>query len=186
MALAVAVFAGRLAARRRGLVLVAAGVIVCMLPWQLWVRGNQYATPGTPTPWSFFSKPSVLADRWHFFTEGLGQMALQLTSVSSWGLLTPAFLVMAATFFIARVSRPVVGFYVLVWLLGVLAVGYSYWVTDIFDRDGFYSRSGPRILLGVVFATAVGVAHMLAIASREVREAPPPAADPEREPAGVA
>jgi hypothetical protein len=101
----------------------------------------------------------------------------------------PAFLLLAGVLVRFGRARRVAVFYVLAFLLGWLAVAYTYWVTAIPDVVAFEERTGPRIVLGVVFIMGAGLAHLLAAGAAALdpaAEAPdrvPPAAEPEPEPA---
>ena len=162
----VAVLAAGVGGRRRSGFLAGSLVVLCVLPWQLWLAGNPYAVNLTPPPWKAIQNPASLVDRLDFLWRGFEQIALQFASTPTWHLTIPSFIVLAAFLFQARIARPLVTFYVLAWLLGVLVIAYTYWVTPIFDLSGFETRTGPRIVSGVVFIGLAGLAHMLQVAAR--------------------
>ena len=78
--------------------------------------------------------------------------------------MVPAFLVVGATLVVVRRHSAVATFYLLAWLLTSLTVAYTYWVTPFADLGGFEQRTGPRIVLGVVFVAGAGLAHLLHLA----------------------
>jgi hypothetical protein len=164
VAAAAATLGRRSPARRRDLAVVAGVVVACALPWQIYVAGNEAASHATVEPWRFLSDPGFFIDRLDFFWRGLGQVARRLVETSSWGLMVPAFIVVAFALVRDGRERPVAVFYLLAWLLAALGVGYSYWVTPIGDIVGFEERTGPRLVLGVALIAGAGLAHLLQIA----------------------
>ena len=165
VALTVAAALARRPARWRDLGAVAAIVAVSVIPWQLWVAGNDAAGRGTPPPWQVIDDPGYLVDRLDFLWRGLGQIIAQVMNTGEWNFVVPAFLVAAVVFVVLGVARPVAGFYLGAGLLAYLGVAYMYWVTPFSDLGGFEQRTGGRIVLGVVFIAAAGLAHLLAVAS---------------------
>lgn len=172
LALLLVVAASRSGARWRALGLAVATTAVCVLPWQLWVLGNDAAQRGTRSPFELIDDTDFLVDRLDFLWRGTEQVVTQLITTVSWSLLVPAFLVAATTFLVTGTRRPVAAFYALALLFCALAVSYTYWVTPIFDLDGFEQRTGPRIVLGVALVAAAGLAHLLQLASEGLEPAP--------------
>ena len=164
VALVLVVALGRVRGRWKDLALSAAVVAGGVLPWQLWVLGNEAATRATPSPWQVVDDPGYLLDRSEFLWRGIEQIVLQLTNTAEWGLLVPALLVVATVLLVVRRQRTLVSFYLLAALLASLSVAYTYWVTPFADLGGFESRTGPRIVLGIVFAVGAGLAHLLQLA----------------------
>ena len=165
VALVAAAAIGRRPGRWRDLAFAAGLVLISVLPWQIWVGGHEAATRNTPSPWQVIDDPSYLIDRLDNLWRGLGQVIVQLMNTGEWSLLAPALLVCAVTMLVVGRERTVAAFYLLAGFLAYLSVAYVYWVTPIVDIGGFEQRSGPRIVLGVVFVGAVGLAHLLQIAA---------------------
>jgi hypothetical protein len=161
VALVAAAAFGSRPGRWRDLVVAAGLVAVSVLPWQIWVGGNDAATRNTPSPWQVIDDPSYLTDRLDNLWRGLGQVITQLMNTAEWNALAPAFLVCAVTMVVVGRERTVAAFYLLAGFLAYLSVAYVYWVTPIQDIGGFEQRSGARIALGVVFVAGVGLAHLL-------------------------
>jgi len=167
--------------RWRDLGLGAAIVAVAVLPWQLWVIGNDAAERATPSPWEAIRDPGRLVDRLDYLWRGLGQIVAQLMNTAEWNFLIPAFLVAAVVFIATGLRRPVAAFYLGAGVLAYLSVAYVYWVTPFADLGGFEQRTGDRIVLGVVFVAGAGLAHLLELAAApraEPREPEPAAAAP--------
>jgi hypothetical protein len=166
--------------RWRDLGLSAAIVAVAVMPWQIWVLGNDAATRATPSPWQVIDDPGYLIDRRDFLWRGLGQVIGQLTN-ADWNLLIPAFVITAVVLIVAARRRVVAAFYLGAGFLAYLSVAYVYWVTPFSDLGGFEQRTGDRIVLGVVFIAGAGLAHLLELASWPRAEEPvaePAAAEP--------
>ncbi len=178
VAAAVVALRGASPARRRDIALAAGIAVACALPWQLYVSRNAAAERATPAPWKLFSDPGYFTDRLSFLWRGLGQVAARLVEAPVWGLLTPAFLVVAISLLRARARRPVAAFYLAAWFLAALGVGYGYWVTAIGDLDAFEVRTGPRLVLGVALIAGAGLAHLLQIALSDRRAEGPLSSDP--------
>lgn len=160
-ALILVVVVGRLRTRWKDLAVSLGILAACVLPWQIWVAGNEYAANNTPSPWELIDNPGYLSDRIDFLWRGIEQVVLQHVDTTSWGLLVPAFLVLAMALILIGRHRAVASFYLGAWLLTSLAVAYTYWVTPIGDLAGFEQRTGPRIVIGVIFVTAAGLAHLV-------------------------
>jgi hypothetical protein len=111
--------------------------------------------------------PGYLADRLHYLWRGIEQVVAQLTDSGAWGLAVPALLVLATVMLIVGRMRTVAAFYLLASVLACLSVGYTYWVTHFDDLGGFESRTGPRIVLGIVFIAGAGLAHLVQLATAE-------------------
>ena len=185
VALAVALCAAAAFVRRprrwRDLGLGAAIVAVAVLPWQLWVIGNDAAERATPSPWEAIRDPGRLVDRLDYLWRGLGQIISQLTNTAEWNALIPAFILAAVVFLATGLRRPVAAFYLGAGVLAYLSVAYVYWVTPFADLGGFEQRTGNRIVLGVVFIAGAGLAHMLELGAApqtDRRAAEPVAAEP--------
>jgi hypothetical protein len=161
VALLVAAAVGPRPGRWRDLAIAAGLVALSVLPWQIWVAGNDAAVRSTASPWEVIDDPSYLIDRLDNLWRGLGQVIGQLMNTAEWNLLAPAFLVCAVTIVVTGRERTVAAFYLLAGFLAYLSVAYVYWVTPIQDIGGFEQRSGARIALGVVFVVGVGLAHLL-------------------------
>jgi hypothetical protein len=185
IALVAAAALGHRPGRWRDLAIAAGLVVISVLPWQIWVGGNDAATRNTPSPWQVIDDPSYLIDRLDNLWRGLGQVIVQLMNTAEWSLLAPAFLVCAVTMVVVGRARTLAAFYLLAGFLAYLSVAYVYWVTPIQDIGGFEQRTGARIVLGVVFVGGAGLAHLLQIAAaawtvpeREVAPGQRPAAAP--------
>ena len=169
LALALVVVASPGCSRRRHFLLAVAVSLACVLPWQAWVLTNDAAERATRSPLELIDDPDYLIDRLDFLWRGIGQVLEQLVA-SAWALLIPAFLVAAGAFLATREKRDVAAFYFTAWLFSALAVAYTYWVTPIQGLDAFEHRTGPRIVLGVVFCAAAGLAHLLQLATSKSGE----------------
>jgi hypothetical protein len=167
VALVVAAAVGRRPGRWRDLGLAGALVFVSVLPWQIWVSGNEAAETHTPSPWEVIDDPGYLVDRLDFLWRGLGQAISQLMNTGEWSLLIPAFLVCAVTLLAVGRERTLAAFYLGAGFLAYLSVAYVYWVTPLNDVAAFEQRSGPRIVLGVVFLAGAALAHLLQVATSE-------------------
>jgi hypothetical protein len=165
VALVLAAAVGRRPGRWRDLAIAAGLVVVSVVPWQIWVSGNDAAVHNTPSPWQVIDDPGYLIDRLDNLWRGLGQVIVQLMNTAEWSLLAPAFLVCAVTMVVVGRERTVAAFYLLAGFLAYLSVAYVYWVTQIPDIGGFEQRSGARVVMGVVFVGGVGLAHLLQIAA---------------------
>jgi len=151
--------------RWRDIGISAAIVALAVLPWQLWVYGNDAAERGTPPPWKVIRDPGYLVDRLDYLWRGLGQVIEQLMNTGEWSLLIPAFLVTAVVLVVVARYRVVAAFYLGAGILAYLSVAYVYWVTPFADLGGFEQRTGGRIVLGVVFVAGAGLAHLLELAA---------------------
>ena len=110
-------------------------------------------------------RSGYLVDRLDNLWRGLGQVIVQLMNTGEWSLLGPAFLVCAVTMLVVGRERIVAAFYLLagvprlpqrrVRLLGHAVRGHR----------RVRAALGARIVLGVVFVGAVGLAHLLQIAA---------------------
>jgi hypothetical protein len=158
---------GRLRGRWKDLAIAAAIVAASVVAWQLWVLGNDAATRATPSPWEVIDDPSFLIDRIDFLWRGMEQVAAQLTNTAEWSFVVPALLVMATVLLVVGRHRTVAAFYLLASVLAFLSVAYTYWVTHFDDLGGFESRTGPRIVLGIVFVAGGGLAHLIQLATAE-------------------
>jgi hypothetical protein len=171
VALVLAAAIGRRPGRWRDLAASAGIVLVAVLPWQLWVLGNEAATRATKSPWQVLGDLGFLLDRLDFLRRGTEQIVLQLMNTGEWSLLTPAFLVTAAVLIVFGRRRTLACFYLAAATLGFASVAYVYWVTALPDLGGFEQRTGPRIVLGIVFMVGAGLAHLLQVAA-SARAAP--------------
>jgi len=165
VALVIVAAVGRRPGRWRDLGAAAVLVVTAVLPWQIWVTGNDAAARHTPSPWEVVDDPSYLIDRLDLLWRGLGQVISQLVNTGEWSFLVPAFLVCAVTLAVVGREPTVAAFYLAAGFLAYLSVAYVYWVTPIEDIGGFEQRSGARIVLGVVFIAGAGLAHLLQIAA---------------------
>lgn len=171
---------GSLRGRWKDLALSAGIVGASVLWWQVWVLGNEAATRATPSPWQVIDDPGYLVDRLDYLWRGIEQVVTQITNTGEWALVVPALLVVATVMLIVGRQRTVAGFYLLASILAFLSVAYTYWVTTFGDLGGFENRTGPRIVLGIVFVAGAGLAHLIQLATAEPADAaePPAAADP--------
>jgi hypothetical protein len=175
VALVLAAAIGRRPGRWRDLAASAGIVLVAVLPWQLWVLGNEAATRATKSPWQVLGDLGFLLDRLDFLRRGVEQIVEQLMNTGEWSLLAPAFLVTAAVLIVFGRQRTVACFYLAAATLGFASVAYVYWVTPLTDLGGFEQRTGPRIVLGIVFMAGAGLAHLLQVAaSARADPVPPP------------
>jgi hypothetical protein len=186
VALALAAVLGRRPGRWRDLVVGGAIVFAAVLPWQLWVLGNEAAQRQTPSPWQVADDPGFLSDRSQYLWRGIGQVVEQLMNTAEWSLLAPAFLVTAIVLWVVGRWRTVAGFYLTAALLGFAGLAYVYWVTPQPNLGVFEAESGPRIVLGLVFIAGAGLAHLLQLAGSVRAEDGVPPTEPVREPMGEA
>ena len=166
IALVIALMPSGVRARWRDLALAAAIAVLSVLPWQAWVATNPAAARATPSPWELIDDPSFLVDRLSYLWRGIQQIAVQLTTTAEWGLIFPAFVVVALALVVVGRHRAVATYYGVASLLAIATVAYTYWVTSISDLGGFEQRTGPRIVLGIIFIIAAGLAHLLQLATR--------------------
>jgi hypothetical protein len=165
VALVIAAVIGRRPGRWKDLGLAGVLVAVAVLPWQIWVSGNDAAETNTPSPWEVIDDPGYLIDRLDLLWRGLGQVISQLMNTGEWSLLVPAFLVCAITLVVVGRERTLAAFYLGAVFLAYLSVAYVYWVTPLDDTAAFEQRSGARIVLGVVFLAGAALAHLLQVAA---------------------
>lgn len=182
LATLVAVVPGGLRPRVRDLAICFGVLAACALPWLVWVAGNPAAGRATPSPWETLGDSELWGERLPFLRRGLDQVALQLVSFPTWGLLVPAFLLVAVVLLVVGVQRRLVTYYLVGWFLAGAAVVYTYWVTPLAEIDAFEQRTGPRIVLGVVFIAGAGLAHLLHVATAV---AAPAVAEPQESVSGA-
>jgi hypothetical protein len=141
-----------------------------VMPWQLWVAANPTATHGTLAPWAA-SLPDLI-DRVAFLGRGVDQVVYQLVRPTAWGVLVPAFVLLALALLVSGAGRgrAVATYYLGAAAFGALAVVYMYWATPLADLAGFEQRTGPRVVLGVAFVAGAGLAHLLQLATAPAAE----------------
>lgn len=173
VALVTAAAVGVRPGRWRDLAAAAAIVFASVLPWQLWVLGNDAAERATQSPWQVAGDLGFLFDRMNYLGRGVEQIVLQLTNTAEWNFLFPIFIILGVALVAFGRDRTVAAFYLGAAFLGFLSVAYVYWVTPFADLGGFEERTGPRIVLGIVFIVSAGLAHMLHLAAASYREPEP-------------
>ncbi|MEA2397461.1 MAG: hypothetical protein QOK25_1017, partial [Thermoleophilaceae bacterium] len=141
-------------------------------PWIVWRSvhgvGNRDVHPASTLSVSF------LSDRIGRLGEAIGKLGEQLAAQGVWLWTVPAFLAVSILCIASGSARRLAGFYLGTGTLMMFGLFWVYWVGTA-DIGWWLSVSAARVVTGVVFVSAVGLAHL---AANLVPWPPEPPGDP--------
>jgi hypothetical protein len=173
LATALAVTAVTRSGRWRPVLTGAAIAAAGAAPWVIWRSSHGIANDDV--------HPLATSLDWHFLTSRLdrlsaaaGKVVLQLADQAQWSWIAPCFLALAIVCLVTGSARRQAVFYLVTATLMALGLLWVYWTGKL--RIGYWlTFSANRVTIAIVFVSAVGLVHLVALLLR----APTRSATPE-------
>jgi hypothetical protein len=140
----------------------AAGIAAAgALPWILWRSSHGLRNDDVPALGNSLDV-DFLTGRLDRLSQAVGKLAAQLANQGAWIWIVPCFLVVAIVCLATGSARRQAAFYLGTAVLMMLSLYWVYW-TGRLEARYWLEFSGDRVVTGVVFVSAVGLIHLLAL-----------------------
>jgi hypothetical protein len=171
-AAALTLAAGRRSAELRDLGVAAAGFVLVLLPWRIWIAVHDISSD---LPIADGLNPGFLADRTDRVKPAVRAINGNLSDQAEWLYIVPVAVVVALACVAARAGARLALFYLatgaIVWALLV----WAYWISP-YDLDYHLRTSANRVVTGLVFVmVAAGLqlaGQLAALASTDSSRSP--------------